>query len=287
MKIKLSNLRLPEIDLRATIDQEALWELADSMKMRGLLQPIAVRHLGDEVFEVVAGARRTRAAKLLEWEEIEATITERPSDNDTAIDKLIENVQRENLTPMEEAQGVMQMIANGIEDVHQLQRQTGKSRAWILNRIALANMPADCRGALQAGAVSIGVALALSEIKNEQLRTQYLHNAATYGMTTSEAEGWRNQAHYAEAGIAPPDPTVNSDGTSMLPEPVAPHNYHCFVCRNEADWRQVNTLIVCKPCQNAVRDSHEPEPIIPRNHASPTQDDAEWGDFPPRLTGML
>jgi len=257
MKIPLEKLRLPERDLRASIDQESLWELADSMKERGQLQPIGVRKLDEEFYEVVFGARRTRAARLLEWTEIEASLTQLNSEADTAANKLIENVQRQDLTPMEEAQGIMDLIAQGIEDVHMLQRQTGKSRQWILGRIALANMPADCRGALQAGVVSIGVALALSEIKNDQLREQYLNNAALYGMTTAEAEGWRNQAVYAEMGIAPPDPTVNSDGTSMLPEPVAPHNYHCFICHSEADWRAVNTLIVCKTCQHAVRDSHD------------------------------
>lgn len=256
MKIPLSQVRLPEKDLRASIDQESLWELADSMKERGQLQPIGVRKLSDDLFEVVFGARRTRAANLLEWETIDAALTELTSEVDTAANKLIENVQRQDLTPMEEAQGIMELISQGIEDVHMLQRQTGKSRQWILGRIALANMPADCRGALQAGVVSIGVALALSEIKNDQLREQYLHNAATYGMTTAEAEGWRNQAVYAEMGIAPPDPTVNSDGSSMIEPPNVPHNYHCYICREEKDWRAVNTLIVCKPCQHAVSDSH-------------------------------
>lgn len=287
MQIPLANLRLPEKDLRASIDQESLWELADSMKIRGQLQPIGVRSIGDDLFEVVFGARRTRAAKLLEWEFIEGALTQLSSEADTAANKLIENVQRQDLTPIEEAQGLLELISQGIEDVHALQRQTGKSRAWIQNRIALANMPRDCQGALQAGVISIGVALALSEIKHDELREQYLNQAATYGMTTAEAEGWRNQAQWAEMGIAPPDPTVNGDGTSMVPEPMAPHNYNCFVCRDEADWRLVNTLIVCKPCQHAIRTSHEtPQDIAPLPTAA-SQHLVQEEDTPPYLTSVL
>lgn len=252
MKISLAKIDLPTKDLRATIDEDALDELADSMRDRGQLQPIGIRATAGDRFEVVFGARRYRAAKLNGWTEIEANITEAHDDENTAADKLIENVQRQDLTPIEEAYGIFELIGDDPPDIRKLQRQTGKSRAWILSRLELIELPEDIQGAVQAGVLGLGVAKALATIENQQVREQYTQHAVDNGCTTDLAQIWANQAKFAEAGIIAVEQLETRNRQILDQSPIAEQHYNCFVCSTSTSWRRVNALMVCGDCQDAV-----------------------------------
>jgi len=252
MNISLDKIDLPTHDLRASIDEDALDELAASMRDHGQLQAIELRSTEGERFEVIFGARRTRAARLLHWAEIRAEIIEETITSNAHSRKLIENVQRLDMTPIEEGYGLLNLIGDGQADIRELQRQTGKSREWIRTRLDLVNLPDDLQGAVQAGMIGIGVARAFGEIENTDVRQQYLRAAVENGCTADMAKVWTQQAKFAEGGIAIAD-QFNLDmlNDPKMAAPVDQH-YPCFICVVSTNWRRVNVLPICSSCQDAV-----------------------------------
>lgn len=257
MKIKLSDLDLPEKDLRATIDREALEELADSMREHGQLQPIGVRRKSDGRYEVVFGARRTRAARLNEWSEIDAALTELDNDTATASAKLIENVQRESLTPIEEAYGLVELVGDEEPNFRQLQRQTGKSREWINSRLILVTLPDDIQQALQANQINIGVAKALGTIENHDIRLQYLQYAAENQITADQAKQWA----YAAAAAAEGHIAIQNYDENMLEQradaPVVHQMWNCFICRDAHKQTDCSMHVICRGCLHTISSTRE------------------------------
>lgn len=262
MKISLDLIDLPEIDLRASVDEDALDELAASLRDHGQLQPIGVIETNGNRYEVVFGARRTRAARLNEWTEIEANVLPDRTDSQNDAAKLIENVQRLEMSPMEEAYGLAQLIGEGEIDIRKLQRQTGKGRSWITTRLDLMAMPTDLQSAVQNGLVSIGVAKAFSEIDNDEIRMQYIKLAHENGCTADQARVWAGQAEFAASGMRTMDEIMQHSADSVGQAQIVDQQYHCFVCGDLHSWRRVNTLVLCGGCQDAIataRTPHQPD----------------------------
>lgn len=285
MKIPLEFIELPEIDLRANIDDEQLDELADSLRDRGQLQSIGIRPLQPTLyagktpidprenlegflrdggkFEVVFGARRLRAANLIGWTHIRAEIADETDDITTAANKLIENVQRQDLTAIEESYALLNLVGEADPDIRKLQRQTGKSRAWILTRLELAAMPEDLQGALHNGRISIGVARELAVIENDEIREQYTRHAIENGCSADLARIWASQAHAAAGGLVAVDELATREDMLKGKPQVVDQQYDCFICQQTNSWRRINTLVVCGDCQDVItsrRHTYEPEP---------------------------
>lgn len=252
MKIPLDEITLPEYDLRSDIDEDALDELAASMTEQGQLQPIGVKRKDGGGFEVVFGARRTRAAWLNNWTHIEGNIIDQTETRDANAQKLIENVQRLDLTPIEEAHGIASLIGEGEISVRNLQRQTGKSREWIRTRLDLLTLPDDLQAAVQKKLLSIGVARAFGVIQNRIVRDQYVKMAAENGCTADQAVIWAGQAKFAESGILTMDEIQRTGIDITAASPIVDQHYHCFVCAQLTNWRRINALMICGGCQDAV-----------------------------------
>jgi ParB/RepB/Spo0J family partition protein len=252
MKIKLSQLDLPAHDLREYVDEDALDELAASMREVGQLQPIGVKPTAGDRYEVVFGARRTRAARINSWEEIEGNIVEDTGTHTAEAKKLIENVQRLDMTPVEESMGLMAVIGNDEPNIRELQKKTGKSRDWIRSRLEIAVMPEDLQDALQIGDINIAVARAFAKIGNVQVREQYLGFARDGGCTGPQAEIWASQAHFAETGIMSMEEIQRTGLDLTEPPPIVDQHYPCFICTIATNWRRVNVLPICGTCQDAV-----------------------------------
>lgn len=252
MKISLDLIDLPELDLRASVDEDALDELADSLRDHGQLQPIGVTAKDDSRYEVVFGARRTRAARMLNWSTIEANVREASTGTANDAAKLIENVQRLEMTPMEEAYGIAALVGDDEIDIRKLQRQTGKGRAWIITRLDLIAMPDDLQQAVQDGSLSIGVAKEFSAIENEEVRRQYIDAAKENGCTASQARVWATQAHFAESGIMAMNQHILD--TELKPDlsETMDRNYNCFVCKGVHSWRRISTVVICGSCIDAI-----------------------------------
>lgn len=255
MKIKLSQIDLPQKDLRASVDDERLEELAASLRDVGQLQPIGVLPIDGDRFEVVYGARRTRAARINGWLEINADIVEENHTATPAAKKLIENVQRENLTPIEEGYGLLDLIGDGEADVRILQRQTGKSRSWINDRLRLVTLPADVQGAVQSGLLSMAAAFHLGQIENEQIRSQYVTSAIENGCTADTAKLWAAQASFAATGLVPHGMTEEQIQNAIEHAPTAEMMFMCFVCNASRRGREVISAILCSGCHTQIAEA--------------------------------
>ncbi|MFT8323970.1 ParB/RepB/Spo0J family partition protein [Oenococcus sicerae] len=159
LKIAITSLEANPFQPRKTFDQVALSELADSLKETGLIQPIVVRKHGAK-YQIVAGERRFRAARSAELTQV-PVIVKSLSDNAMMALSIIENLQREDLNPIEEAQGINAYMKRLTLTQAQAAEKLGKSRAAIANTLRLLNLPAQVQQLIIEGQLSMGHARAL------------------------------------------------------------------------------------------------------------------------------
>ncbi len=158
--LPIDALRPGKYQPRAGMNPEALNELADSIKAQGILQPILVRPIGADKYEIIAGERRWRAAQLAGLSSIPVAIREIPDDAALAA-ALIENIQRENLNPLEEATGIQRLIAE-FDMTHELAaKAVGRSRAAVTNLLRLLNLAQPVRELMLSNQLDMGHARAL------------------------------------------------------------------------------------------------------------------------------
>ncbi len=152
--VALERIRPSPFQPRKDFSKEALQELADSIKAQGVIQPLIVRERYGQ-FELIAGERRWRAAQLLGLKEVPAIV--RQADDRTVLElALIENLQRENLNPLEEALGYQQLIDHFELRQEDVANKVGKSRAVVANSLRLLNLDAEVQNYLRKGQLSVG-----------------------------------------------------------------------------------------------------------------------------------
>lgn len=149
---------------RQEFDQEKLEELAASIRQYGIIQPVIVRRLTNKKYELIAGERRWRAARLAGLDKIPAVIKE-VSDREITELALIENIQREDLNPIEEALAYKQLMEEFGLTQEELSKRVGKSRSFIANSVRLLNLPPEAQQMVQTGQLSAGHARALLVIE--------------------------------------------------------------------------------------------------------------------------
>lgn len=160
LEVSLENIRPNRRQPRSVFDDEALKELAASIREIGILQPPVVRRIGENQYELIMGERRLRAAKLAGLSKIPVIIRE-TSDNELLREALIENIHRSNLNSLEEAAAYNQMLSDFGLTHEELAEKIGKSRPVITNTLRLLNLPATVQKKLASGALSMGHARAL------------------------------------------------------------------------------------------------------------------------------
>ena len=158
--LKLSQLRAGKYQPRTRMDEGSLYELAESIKSQGIMQPILVRPVGVAGYEIIAGERRFRAAQLAGLDEVPVLVKAVP-DETAAVMALIENIQREDLNPLEEAQGLQRLVAEFHLTHEQAAQAVGRSRSAASNLLRLLNLTPPVQQMLMAGDLDMGHARAL------------------------------------------------------------------------------------------------------------------------------
>ncbi|MBD3897017.1 ParB/RepB/Spo0J family partition protein [Halomonas sp. ML-15] len=185
-RLPLGQLSRGKYQPRRDIQPEALEELADSIRAQGVMQPIVVRPIGEARYEIIAGERRWRAAQLAELDTIPAVIRE-VSDQVALALALIENIQRENLNPMEEAMALKRLM----EEFELTQQQTadavGKSRAQVANLLRLMALDPEVQTLLERGDLDMGHARALLSLSGAKQR-RAAHEVVNQDLTVRDTE---------------------------------------------------------------------------------------------------
>lgn len=177
---------------RREFDDEALAGLAESIKSQGVLQPVLVRAVEGSRpprYEIVAGERRWRASKMAGLAEVPVVIRQL-GDQETLAIALIENLQREDLNPLEEALGIRELKDEFGLSQEELSKTLGKSRSAIANTLRLLNLSDKAQAALRGGEISAGHARAILALGSEGEQSALLERIIGDSLTVREAEGW-------------------------------------------------------------------------------------------------
>ena len=172
---------------RKTFDEAALQELADSIKQHGVLQPLLVRPLTTGGYQLVAGERRWRASRLAELKEVPVIIKEL-SDTEAMEIAIIENLQREDLNPIEEAEGLQALIDKCGFTQEEVATSVGKSRPAITNALRLLKLPEEVRQMTKDGGISAGHARALLAFDNEPMILECAKQIVDKKLTVRDVE---------------------------------------------------------------------------------------------------
>ena len=172
---------------RKVFSDEAIAALADSIREYGVLQPILVRPLGTGMYQIVAGERRWRAARMLGLDEVPVNIKEL-SELEAMQIAIVENLQRENLNPLEEASGYSELIEKFGMTQEKVAKLVGRSRSAVANAVRLLTLPEIVQKMVENGDLSSGHARALLAFDDEELLIATAQKAAGGGLTVRQVE---------------------------------------------------------------------------------------------------
>ena len=172
---------------RRSFDEEELQALADSIAEHGILQPLAVRALDGGFYQIIAGERRWRAARMAGLDEVPVVVLE--ADDRTVMElALIENLQRQDLNPMEEAEGYRVLMEEYGLTQEQAAARVGKSRPAVTNALRLLALPEEVREMVEAGTLSAGHARAVLSLPNERLQKAAAQKIIALRLSVRQAE---------------------------------------------------------------------------------------------------
>ena len=195
-ELALDRLRAGRYQPRTRMDEGSLYELAESIRSQGVMQPILVRPVGAGHYEIIAGERRYRAARLAGLASVPVLVKD-VADEAAAVMALIENIQREDLNPLEEAQGLQRLVSEFKLTHEQAAQAVGRSRSAASNLLRLLNLADPVQQMLMAGDLDMGHARALLALPAAQ-QVMTAHQISARKLSVREAE--RLVARAAQAG---------------------------------------------------------------------------------------
>ncbi len=247
--IKMDLIDRPAKISRELIDPERVRELAESIRENGLLQPVLLRPVNGR-FEIVAGDRRYLAHKVLNLKEIKAIVRE-VDDHDTVVLRGIENLQRENLTPSEEAGVYLLMKEEGGLSAGAIAKKTGKSINTVSRYLHFARCPEEVRRSVDRKEISLTCLETLQEIDDPETFMYFFKMAASNGITDKVARLWVDDYAKTKQGTY-----YSEDGTLPLPNvdfESKPVFITCEVCLGPCEIKAVRNIVVCPECRKKVR----------------------------------
>ncbi|MDE1549138.1 ParB/RepB/Spo0J family partition protein [Jeotgalibaca caeni] len=186
-QVSLDEIRPNPYQPRKTFDEASLQELSDSIKLNGVLQPVILRQSTVKGYEIIVGERRVRASRLAGKETVPAIVRE--LDEQAMIElAVIENLQREDLSPLEEAEAYQMLMDKLNLTQVQVAERLGKSRPYIANYLRLLTLPEDVKEFLRDGSLTMGQARTLLGIKDQQLLSDLAVRTVEEGITVRQLE---------------------------------------------------------------------------------------------------
>lgn len=202
--LKIAEIEPNHNQPRREFDEKALAELADSIREHGLIQPILVRPLISGGYQIVAGERRYRASRMAGLTEVPVTIREL-TDEETMELALIENLQRENLNPLEEALGYKSLMDEYNMSQEQVSKAVGKSRSAVANILRLLNLPDEVTALVKEGKISAGHGRALLAFEDKEKMIKTAESIVADDLSVRQVE------NLSKKKDKPKTPAVNSE----------------------------------------------------------------------------
>jgi len=190
---------------RKHFDESKLLELAETIKEKGILDPLMVRRT-DDGYELIAGERRWRAAQKAGLKEVPVIVRE-ADDREVLEISLIENLQREGLNPVEEAEGFRDLVEKFEMSHEETSRRVGKDRTTITNALRLLKLPSEIKNHLMQNQITSGHARALLSLESEEKQKELCHLILQKGLSVREAEAWVKRWSKRPKRRAGPDTT--------------------------------------------------------------------------------
>ncbi|MDR0388185.1 MAG: ParB/RepB/Spo0J family partition protein [Treponema sp.] len=215
-RIPLDKLNANPGQPRKNFDEEALKELADSIREHGIIQPILVEEAGDGSYTVIAGERRSRAARMAGLTEVPALIRSYTDEQRMEV-SLIENIQRADLNPVEEAMAYRQLMELTGLSQDDVAVRVGKNRATVANTLRLLKLPQPMLQALRDGGLSPGHGRALLSVSDPPARETLFREITGRGISVREAERRAGVLNSPEGGNPVGKPAAGSGGENTVP----------------------------------------------------------------------
>ena len=263
-EITMTELHFECADFRAEIDDGLIKTLAQSIEEDGLLQAIVVTKRTEGGYKLIAGRRRLAACMYLGWTKISARIiTTKDIDE---IPALMENLQRLQMNPLEEARAVQLLHEQRGLSIRDIAQRTKHGTSWVQDRLALLSLPDNFQGAVGRRELSINSAQQLQAITDTELRDYYLHLAKVNGATISQVGAWVQEWQARQ--------TFTGADTYGKPIPRAPgrpspQHQDCGFCDTPVQFSALQWIPCCQSCYQLTLDAKFKTPTTPEPNTQP------------------
>lgn len=204
IELPLEAIERPDSQPRTSFDDDRLEELAASIEQSGLLQPLVVRPCGGDHYELIAGERRLRASRMAHLDEV-PVVVQRVGDDEAYALAMVENIQRENLDPVERARGYQRLLDEFDYTQAELAEQLGTSRSAIANAVRLLELPDEVQTMLKAGRLAAGHARALTSLP-DQAAESVAERIESEEMSVRDVEELVRERHVSQSKASSDEP---------------------------------------------------------------------------------
>lgn len=245
---EIKNINAGQIDephdpMRTKIDRDAVWELSESIKRQGLINPITVRPVGER-FEVVAGHRRFTACKIAGVISIPCVV--RTLDDEAVQDIMAaENLERQDVNPVDEALFLGKMIGEDTTKIKEIALRLNRSEQWVNDRLEILTYPEYMIEQIQTGALKLGVASWLGAIEDDFWRKQYVDSAIRQGMSVTQARYLHDQW---KMGVTPSSDNLFPDVSEISNGAVPAARANCAACGRIAIDPNLQNVFIHREC---------------------------------------
>jgi len=250
IEVSLSAIEQPKEEVRLHINADAIRELAESIKEKGLLQPILLRKNGDR-YEVVAGHRRYLAHEMLGLKKIKAVVRVM-NDEECFQIRATENLQRADLSPIEEGLIYETMRTKYGMSVRKISKSLGRSQVTILQRLKMLELDDFVQRAVHERSISARAVETLIKIEDKAVRQMYLRSAIENGASVKTCLFWLNEYRRAIEGQKQSE-KEEQISQGHFPEKV--EHGTCDVCRNPYERTKMRVVVVCPDCLKIIQSS--------------------------------
>jgi ParB family transcriptional regulator, chromosome partitioning protein len=250
--IALDLIDEPEQPIRERFDEQALDDLAQSVSLMGLIEPLVVEKIGER-YRVIAGHRRLLACRRAKLLKVPSVVRGDGDENRDAV-MFHENLERTDLSPAEEARSIYRLYLALGEDIEKTAEKLKLSENYINGRLALLAGDDAVLAAVDADEVSLGVAFELNQIRDPDMRKTYLHDCKISGANVRQAREWRLKANaysdlQATVANRPPAPAPVDE----VHTPVIKQGLDCEVCESGTDLEQLRVVHIHLGCLRLIR----------------------------------